>query len=217
MAEAKLDDLGKRFPDASVNELRRFLVARSEDVDAAAAMYQAHLDWKAKLPADLHQEALHELKKGKVVIRGRDSQGRPVLIWRTRFNDPTVRDLQQTVLSLVYMAMEVSKLADAQSPDGKIVVVVDRHDGIPDLELVKAVAAIMNANFPERLHCALVVPVNMVFRGLWSTIKWFFDPKTRGKVIMMGSKEQLKQYVDTKQLPVSLGGEDGWEFNPDEA
>ena len=39
----------------------------------------------------------------------------------------------------------------------------------------------------------------------------------RARVKVGRRREQLKQYVDTKQLPVSLGGEDGWEFDPDEA
>lgn len=44
-------------------------------------------------------------------------------------------------------------------------------------------------------------------------MKWFLDPVTQQKVQPMLAYSGVTQYVDPKFIPVSMGGEDDYEFN----
>ena len=215
MSDPLPSDLTKRFPRTDDRILRRFLIARGGDANAAAEMYQAHLEWRKTVPADLRSAALQELKKGKFTIRGRDRYGHPIIHWRTKFNDPDTRDLNEAVWAVVYLAEMLTEKEDASNPDGMATVIVDRTDGIPDLALVKQLAGVMQKNYPERLHVGYVLPVNMVARGIWATVKYFFDAKTRSKFVLLPGPETLLEHVLPDELPVRLGGKDTWEFDPE--
>jgi hypothetical protein len=83
-----------------------------------------------------------------------------------------------------------------------------------DLELSKVCMAVMQNNFPERLHQCVVYPSGVMFFSLWNVVKWFLDPVTRSKVIPLMHKTALQQYVAPDQLIASLGGDAEVDFDP---
>lgn len=89
--ESQLD-----FGDTAM--LRRFLVARKLQIEPTVEMLLKHLDWrKATLPIELTPAVVTELKKGKTFLRGRDLQGRPLVVIRSACFDPKTRDLEASV------------------------------------------------------------------------------------------------------------------------
>ena len=62
--------------------------------------------------------------------------------------------------------------------------------------------------YPEYLGNLFIINAPFVFRGMWSVIKGWVDPKTAKKFIVLGSnyKETLLQYIDEDSLPTEYGG-----------
>jgi len=89
--ESQLD-----FGDTAM--LRRFLVARKLQIEPTVEMLLKHLDWrKATLPIEMTTAVVTEIKKGKAFLRGRDLQGRPLVVIRSACFDPKTRDLEASV------------------------------------------------------------------------------------------------------------------------
>ena len=99
----------------------------------------------------------------------------------------------------------------------KYVVILDLHGmqwgriyrSIPDF---KKMVKMLDDNFPERLHVALVVRAPWIFSAIYKLVSPILDKPTREKVQIYGSgKKYLKaieKYVDLNQVPSWLGGTD---------
>lgn len=91
----------------------------------------------------------------------------------------------------------------------KVTIVIDRNGFSQknvDFELARAVSKVLSANYPERLYRCIVHPTGMVYYSLWNTVKWFFDPATREKVVPLMYQSALQDYIAADQLVASLGG-----------
>ena len=65
------------------------------------------------------------------------------------------------------------------------------------------------------MHVALVIPVNFLFRVLWTCLGYIFDERTRGRVRLLADVAELQAFVAAGQLPRRLLGQDSWVFDPE--
>mmetsp|Transcript_31050 Transcript_31050/g.41034 ORF Transcript_31050/g.41034 Transcript_31050/m.41034 type:complete len:234 (-) Transcript_31050:399-1100(-) len=213
--------LSKAFPDEHPYTLERFLIARQMDTEAAKEALQKHIEWRnATLPID-KEAILNEARRGICFIRGTSKEGYPIIYARTRFQDPTKRDLDEALKGAVYVLEKGIEMMGEKkhSTEGRMILVFDRSNSTRanvDTELWKEIARIASDNYPERLHRVLVYPVGILFRSVWAVFKYFLDQKTRDKVILLGYQEQLLDYIDEDQLVSDLGGTNRSDFNADE-
>lgn len=202
------------FPGVEDDTLARFLIARNNDLTKAIEQYSKLIEWRAKSYPILKSSCAKEIDSGRIVVRGVDKEGRPLLIFRTRFSNAKVRHLEDSVKMCVWWAETIIKeLPDDKS---KFTVLVDRSNHKnenADIDLVKRAAAEFQILFPERLQRAIIFPSDLLFYTVWAIIKWFLDPVTREKVQPMLYFYGVEQYIDKQYIPKSMGGDDDYEFN----
>jgi hypothetical protein len=173
--------LKSRFPDCDDETLARFLIARNGDIDKASQLLNAHLNWRSENLPIVKSTVVNELYKGKVYAHGVDKEGHPLVVYLPRFNDPSVRDLEEMSRSLLYWTESV--LESMPSNKSKATILVDRTgNSQPDMDFIKFVAKAFQDNYPERAYRFIIYPGGLVFTTLWNLIKLFIDPVTANKV-----------------------------------
>eukprot|EP00943_MAST-04B_sp_MAST-4B-sp1_P000632 g632.t1 len=210
--------------------LCRFLRARSYDVEKAFELYE-----KAKaIRKDLGADTILTKRDPNEVIwqngtphyhYGHDKLGRPFYIelsGRVRVGKlmetqgPLTREdfKHRHVVHMEYMS---HRIADAKQRYGSH---VSQLTQIMDLQgltmfgdsrgmtLFRDALEIDQNAYPEYLGNLFIINAPFVFRGMWSVIKGWVDPKTAKKFIVLGSnyKETLLQYIDEDSLPTEYGG-----------
>ncbi|KAJ1442075.1 CRAL-TRIO domain-containing protein [Ochromonadaceae sp. CCMP2298] len=215
-SDENLLKLKELYPSMEWSELARYLIARGS-VEKATEQIQRALAWKDKNWPCLKSSCLTEISTGKLYVRGVDKEGRPLLIFRSRFSFPKKRNLEESARMLVFFAEHIVRaLPDDLS---KYTLLFDRteHKGEnTDMELMKHVASSFQDLFPERLMRTIIYPSDLLFYGVWNIAKWFLDPVTAEKVKPMMYFSGLEQFVDRKHIPKSMGGDDDYEFSPDD-
>lgn len=204
----------------------RFLRARGMDVKKASTMLTDTLKWR-------EEQKMHEItftdvedfaKNGKVILGPSMSRcGRPVLILRTRMEDKA-NAWDMNIKHFAYQMEMVSRLANKESPDGKIVVIIDYVGWTmakrAPMKVSLAVLKILQYYYPERLHQCFWWHAPAMFNTIYKLIKPFVDPVTAKKIVMLPkhdetAQEQLNETVDTNQLDDTQGGStpDIYDFN----
>ena len=91
---------------------------------------------------------------------------------------------------------------------------LDTNESNKDHEWVKRIGSALAAQYPERMKKAYVLPVNMIFRSVWSVVKLFFDPYTASKISLLAGPQDLLKYISSDQLLAELGGTLDYPFDP---
>jgi len=210
---AKIAAEAPNAPAAAKSEgtARRFLVARDWDVGAAVEQLTAHLAFRAgrfPIPKSAFIDDAN-VKAGAIFPYGHDREGRRIIVVRSGRFQVKDRDLDANVAMVLF---QIEHIMHEENDDGskRFVIVYDRT-GFSiaknyDKPLIKAIGALMSANYPERLEKCFMYPCGVILRGLFEVCKYFLDPKTRTKVCMLGSPEAFLPYIDADQLPSTLGG-----------
>lgn len=219
MEKLNLDNLRalkQSFPEVSDTTLARFLLARNNDLQQATEMLTAHLQWKVDNLPVYKADCMEELAKKKALVHGFDKEGHPVIYFRAKYNDPWARNLEDALRAFIW-CLEVA-IARMGPEVSKVTIVIDRNGFSQknvDFELARAVSKVLSANYPERLYRCIVHPAGMVYYSLWNTVKWFFDPATREKVVPLMYQSALQDYIASDQLVASLGGDVDIDVDPD--
>jgi hypothetical protein len=196
--------------------ITRFCIARQWDEEKIVEMIDNHIVWRAATFPIKIEDVREELLKGKFFACGKDKAGRPIIIIRAKFFDPKTRDLDKSLKASIFLLEHVIKKMDAKS-DGKFLMIYDRTDFNMrknlDLDLTKAIAGTLGANYPERLYKSAISPAGGVFRSIWKVAKLFFDERTRAKVCPMKNFSQLKAFIDDDNLLVAYGGTLDYKFD----
>jgi len=204
------------FPTQNDDILARFLLARNGNVEKASTLLSGHLEWRATSWPILKSSCINEIVKGKLYMHGTDLEGHPLLIWRVRFNFAKDRDLDEMGRMVIWwMETAIASVKDKS----KVTVLLDRtgfKSENSDIEFCQHLTPIFQNHFPERLYRAVVYPSGLVFYGIWNIVKWFLDPVTQEKVQPVLALSGVQQYIDNKYIPVDMGGECTYEFNPNE-
>ncbi len=72
----------------------------------------------------------------------------------------------------------------------------------------------LSDNFPERLKRLVLYPFPWYGNAIWKLIKNFIDARTADKVLLINCDEtdpvppEVAAFVDPKQIPRSMGGQD---------
>eukprot|EP01116_Phalansterium_solitarium_P013689 TRINITY_DN31090_c0_g1_i1.p1 TRINITY_DN31090_c0_g1~~TRINITY_DN31090_c0_g1_i1.p1 ORF type:complete len:353 (+),score=106.18 TRINITY_DN31090_c0_g1_i1:97-1155(+) len=212
-------------PDCVLQDLptlRRFLIARQYDEDAAAALLKKATKWREEYHPDRIKKAdiAEELKQGKIFLHGVDNQKRPCLVLMPGRHQPH-RDKDRLATSLRALIYWIEK-AIRSMPDGvyQYVIIVDRT-GFSlrniDWNLMKEFAALQDL-YPERLAGCYIIRANFLVRRLWEALKTFAEPHTIAKFRILGDDFQhaLLGSFPRDQLLPAHGGTSRYVYAPDE-
>jgi hypothetical protein len=82
-----------------------------------------------------------------------------------------------------------------------------------DYAPVKFMIKCFEANYPESLGTVLVYKAPWIFNTIWSIIRGWLDPVVAGKVHFAKTVDELANFVPRNQIPISLDGEEKWEYS----
>lgn len=205
------------YPQASEIDdatLRRFLHARSLNVEKACKFLLQHLKWRQTfVPFGCIQEAeiANELKKEKIFLQGVDKKGRPIGVILARRHESSDRDLEEFKRFVVYgFDKAVSSLPEDQE---KFVLIADLKGynyRNMDIKGYLAILEILQDHYPERLGKLFMLHVPSLFSIAWRIVYPFIDPKVKEKIVFVEDKqlkETLLEHIDITDLPVDFGGQ----------
>lgn len=97
-----LTEMRLAFPTSSDEELARYLIARSNDLEKAKAMLNSALNWRSTNLPVFKADCGNEFTSGKICAKGVDKEGRPLLIYTAKLNFHSTRDLDQAGKTLIW-------------------------------------------------------------------------------------------------------------------
>ena len=220
--------------------LQRFVVARKGKLDAVLVMLRAHLVWfteqqvgslralSAAAVLEVSPEVVHSVDTAFPHYHaGHDKEGRPVTYihgcsysashlfslvppdrvaryhtWRT-----------ERMLAGMYARLQAGT---PPLPTGQLAVVIDlggmtmRHVDKQFLGLIKLLAVVDQAHYPERLGKMYICGVSRIFFVVWRMVRPWLDARTASKICFLTSDEvdagALLDSIDAAQLPTAYGG-----------
>jgi hypothetical protein len=191
--------LKQSFPGAELRDLARFAIACNHEVPRARERYRHHLKWRqTELPRVVHgtptldvdrldgttdEEIIAELRTGKMMIRGHDREGRPIMVWNSLRHDPKTASTEAVLRMVVYL-MEATVL-DMGDEFHQVTMLIYTPPGSRssfDMQLVQGAVKIFAAQYPERLGRVIVCPVTTGWRWIWTVASKFLPAQTRDKV-----------------------------------
>jgi len=213
---ANMEKLYAEFPQCDPDTLARYLIARKNKIKAATKLLRNAENWRSLHCPILKQDCLGEIKKGKIFVTGTDKEGRPLLVFRSRFHNPKDRDPEEMAKMVVWWTEQAIK--SLPSDKSKFSILFDRTDapGAQDFEFVKYFAKLFQDAYPERLSKLVVYPSGVIFWSLWNVVKWFLDPVTRQKVSPCVYFYGVQEFIPDESIPVAMGGKCTYEFNADD-
>ncbi|KAL3915913.1 MAG: hypothetical protein SGILL_005421 [Bacillariaceae sp.] len=218
---AAVQSMMENFPDASDQDLIRFLKARNHNVAKATAMYQAHLDWRHDTMPMLEHEKdriLETLATRKFyLLDSADADGRPVVVYCLRRFVQLGYDVTAEEKALIYlMEYQLIPRLDAsttnssssheQQQQQKYTALID-VSGIrsPPLSFLTHVNGVMEANYPERLHRSILFPVPSLVQKMIRGMLYFVAQETREKFAYVNTVSALEECA---KMPASSMGDD---------
>lgn len=147
-----------------------------------------------------------DLKKQASYIRGKDKEGRALLVGRSRLVADTVHEeFLMTQLYLIERGLAATEF-NTKGKEEKMVVVLDFSEFYASLspawESIKALAHILGNFYPERLIRTVVTDPPFWVRTSYNMLTPFIDPITLEKYILVygdEGKQLLKKYFDPEQ------------------
>lgn len=84
-----------------------------------------------------------------------------------------------------------------------------------DYDVVKMLVNILQYNYPEVLHVALIVNAPLIFSACWLIIRPWLDPVTAAKAMFV-DKAKLGMYIDSSDLPPDFSDPSNFDDNEDD-
>lgn len=204
--------------------LRRYLRARSNDVEKARRMLQTSLHWRSTYRPDTLVPRLlptlqGESATGKMfVLPVADAHGRSVIVMRPGLENSS--DTGGKVANLVYTLERACALAERHGAL-QFVVVVDYGVGVmsaatvPSLSVSRETTNILQSHYPERLCAMVLVKAPRIFLSVFKVLRPLIDAKTRDKLhfVQDGKEVAAIDGVDADALPAEYGGNMDWKFD----
>ncbi|KAJ1645727.1 hypothetical protein J3B02_003423 [Coemansia erecta] len=199
--------------------LLRFLRARKWQVDDALDMLLKCLRWRIDEELDRvvwQGEGplnLALMRRGIGAVHKTDRIGQPVLHIPVKLNDPKAQPSDHMIDFTVYL-MEVARVV-LHPPAEKVCLVFDTTDmslSNMDWTFFRTFLHYLEHYYPECLGLVLIYNASWVFNGLWKLIRPLLDPVVASKVHFLGSREEIKQFIDPKNLPKHFGGKEKFSY-----
>ncbi|KAL0907208.1 hypothetical protein M5K25_025762 [Dendrobium thyrsiflorum] len=193
---------------------RRYLVARSWNVDKSKKMLEDTLNWRAVYkPEEIRwPEVAMEGETGKIYrATFQDKDGRTVLVLRPGKQNTSSHDNQ--LRHLIYLLEN----AILNLPEGQeqMVWLIDfggwsLSNSVP-IKMARETAHVLQNHYPERLAVAFLYNPPRIFETFWKVVKYFLDPTTFQKVKFVYPKnkesiEIMHKHFDENILPKEFGG-----------
>lgn len=196
-------------PAGKDESLRRFLVARKGDHEKASELLSAHLLWRRQVfPVDRTGPIAQIFQDGRRLRKiGTASDGRPVLMidfcWGY-FVEGGFSELDCLRATIIFVEEEIA-LAEKDDQHEAYVLC---YGGPPPLAFAAALAATLEANYPERLLRAVIYPVPQAVARFVRLMLWFLDERTSSKVVIEWSEEKVVNMIklSVDQLPAAIQG-----------
>lgn len=194
-----------RFTDTAI---LRFYRGRKQDEEKAFKALQKHIEWRNEYDVDNianHTDKFqHELHAGKFNVEYHDKHGNPTIYVFARKHDKNHRDVEELRLLIIYTLEMILKKG---KPEEERMVIAFDLSGFTlacmDYEVLKMLINILQFNYPDTLHVALVINSPFLFSACWAVIRPWLDPVTAAKAMFV-KKEQLKDYFDSDSIPPEL-------------
>lgn len=200
--------------NAYVNEFRftetgilRFYRGRKQDEEKAYKALLCHINWRQENNVDNISNDISkfqkELDKGKFLVEGKNHVGYPIIFIFAKKHDKNNRDIDEMRMNIIYVLEELIK--QAPPAEERIVICFDLSGfsyTCMDYEVVKMLINILQFNYPDILHHALVVNAPFLFSACWAIIRPWLDPVTAGKVLFV-SFDQLSDHIPTEHIPIN--------------
>jgi len=207
-------EMKSRYPDATIADIVRFLVARKGDVALAAEMYEKATAWhKANLPLKRSDEVMAAMQTRCFFPFGKAKDGTPILYFRGALYDNTKASPECYVLAAAH-AIEYA-LRNSSEINVTVLVHTNHVPGAPnasaDMGFIKGFISTLSDNFPERLKRLAIYPFPWYGRAIWSVLKVFVDKRTQEKVSLLsysgnGVPDEVAEFVDPREMPECCGG-----------
>ncbi|KDP38497.1 hypothetical protein JCGZ_04422 [Jatropha curcas] len=194
--------------------LRRYLEARSWNVDKSKKMLQETLKWRSTFkPEEIrwHEVAI-EGETGKVYRANfHDRLGRTVLILRPGMQN--TKSIDNQLRHLVYLIENaILNLPEGQEQMAWLIDFTGWSitNSVP-IKTARETINILQNHYPERLAIAFLYNPPRIFEAFWKIVKYFLDAKTFQKVKFVYPKnvdsvEVMQSYFDDENLPADFGG-----------
>lgn len=207
-------EMRRKFPQETDNTLRRFCVARNFNLENASNMLTKHLQWRQENLPVMYDSCAKEIDKEIFTHRGFDKCGRPIFLYHGSRNDPNTNETSQVIQAVIFALETAFAAADSNESDGKAIIIFYLNKGSQfDPNLIRCFANTMSDNYPERCFKALIFPGTQLAFTLWNLVKYFFDQRTREKVMIVPRELQgrcvFEDLIAEDQLQCI--GIDSWE------
>ena len=206
-----------------VEDLRRYLIACDCNVGRAVDRLTASAEWKLGRSNLIKKEkkrngghsSSHHVPQ--VFHQGYDLCHNPILYFLNKMPGSWDKHIPSIVEEVI---TRVDETLQKHSSETKLTVIVvlgmplisncnpKEYSVHTNYKLVTELTQVMSMHYPERLAQCLVVP-----DGWWDTVlgtsglfAYVPNEATRNKVVMINSLEDLKEYVDVKELSDIVGG-----------
>jgi hypothetical protein len=194
----------------------RYLLARNMDVDKAAAMLRATIEWRIKFGTDDIAKRMElirtEGRTGKSFVAPfTDREGRPVLVLRPKMEN--TRSYEGNIVHLVYVLERISKLCRPAA--SKLFLFIDFKGysmmNAPPMKTSIETLHILQNHYPERLGLAVLLDAPWLFSGAFKAMQPFIDPVTRAKISFLYTNtpahmQTLDKLVELEHVEKDLGG-----------
>ncbi|KAE9607758.1 hypothetical protein Lal_00013382 [Lupinus albus] len=230
--DAKLDELRAALGPLTGHSLkyctdacqRRYLEARSWNVDKAKKMLKETLEWRSTYkPEEIRwTEVAHEGETGKVWRANfHDRLGRTVLIMRPGMQNTT--SAENNIKHLVYLLENaILNLSEGQEQMSWLIDFTGFSLSTNvSIKTARDIIHILQNHYPERLAISFLYNPPRIFQAFYKAVKFFLDPKTAQKVKFVypnnnDSVELMKSLFDIDNLPSEFGGKANLNYDHEE-
>eukprot|EP00455_Lapot_gusevi_P011218 TRINITY_DN15166_c0_g1_i3.p1 TRINITY_DN15166_c0_g1~~TRINITY_DN15166_c0_g1_i3.p1 ORF type:complete len:226 (+),score=48.13 TRINITY_DN15166_c0_g1_i3:58-678(+) len=176
-------------------------------------MWKKWRTWRAEYKVDTicEEEVKDEVRTGKAFWHGVDKQNRPCVIILPRNHHPGQNPVEQTVRYSVFMIEQGIRLLEEKGAD-KICVIYDREGmsrknfDLSLLTVAKSIVGVLQDYYAERLGRLYILNVNWFFWTIYKVVSPLLSQRTRDKICILRSNEELKQHFDDDELLRAHGG-----------
>ena len=95
ISEENLKAVADAYPHEKLDHLADFLSSKGNDLEKTLHSLERAKKFRARCMPILKQDCINEISKGKLYTCGVDKEGRPLLIFRSRFHDKRDRDIEE--------------------------------------------------------------------------------------------------------------------------
>ncbi|XP_049850493.1 phosphatidylinositol transfer protein 3-like [Schistocerca gregaria] len=203
--------------------LRRYLRARSYDIDKAAVMLHESLVWREDVrPESISAREIEvHLKRGANFFLGYDKRKRPIMISKVHLDIDEHLELKTKVV--LYQIERCIRMM-RKTKVSNLTWLVDlkhfpAHLMSPShTQLAISIVKLLSSHYPERLGTMIAINAPAIFNVFWKVISRFVDRNTAQKIIILKSKDisRLRSFIDDEVIETEYGGLNDYVYDHEE-